>query len=91
MKFSDIVGHRKQIDTLKKSLEVGRLHHAYLFAGPDGIGKRTVAVALAAAIHCSNEGHSACGRCDACQLRLKGFAEAGVTDPARYSVASNIT
>ena len=34
---------------------------------------------------------AACGRCDACQLRLKGFAEAGVTDPARYSVASNIT
>jgi 7-cyano-7-deazaguanine synthase len=27
---------------------------------------------------------SACGHCDACQLRLKGFAEAGVTDPARY-------
>ena len=27
---------------------------------------------------------AACGRCDACRLRLKGFAEAGVTDPARY-------
>jgi 7-cyano-7-deazaguanine synthase len=30
----------------------------------------------------------ACGRCDACQLRLKGFAEAGVTDPARYQGAA---
>ena len=28
---------------------------------------------------------AACGRCDACQLRLKGFAEAGMTDPARYA------
>jgi 7-cyano-7-deazaguanine synthase len=31
---------------------------------------------------------AACGRCDACRLRLKGFAEAGVTDPARYRSAT---
>ena len=31
---------------------------------------------------------AACGHCDACQLRLKGFAEAGVTDPARYAAAT---
>jgi 7-cyano-7-deazaguanine synthase len=30
----------------------------------------------------------ACGHCDACLLRLKGFAEAGQTDPARYQSAS---
>jgi 7-cyano-7-deazaguanine synthase len=30
-------------------------------------------------------GDAACGRCDACQLRRKGFAEAGVTDPTRYA------
>jgi len=30
-------------------------------------------------------GHLACGRCDACRLRLRGFREAGLTDPARYS------
>jgi 7-cyano-7-deazaguanine synthase len=32
-------------------------------------------------------GGEACGRCDACQLRLRGFAEAGVPDPARYATA----
>lgn len=32
---------------------------------------------------------AACGRCDACQYRLKGFAEAGLTDPARYAVAAS--
>ena len=32
---------------------------------------------------------AACGACDACLLRLKGFAEAGVTDPARYFVPSS--
>jgi 7-cyano-7-deazaguanine synthase len=30
---------------------------------------------------------AACGRCEACRLRLKGFAEAGVPDPARYQAA----
>jgi 7-cyano-7-deazaguanine synthase len=32
---------------------------------------------------------AACGRCDACQLRLKGFAEAGATDPARYAAPAH--
>jgi 7-cyano-7-deazaguanine synthase len=34
-------------------------------------------------------GGEACGRCDACQLRLKGFAERGVADPARYAAPSS--
>ena len=33
------------------------------------------------------QSHAACGRCDSCQLRAKGFAEANVTDPTRYSYA----
>lgn len=35
-----------------------------------------------------NPGGEACGRCDACQLRLRGFAEAGITDPARYAATA---
>ncbi len=69
MSFSAIFGHHKQIDTLKRALEGDRLHHAYLFLGPDGIGKKTVALSLAAALHCSqNEGDS-CGQCENC-LRI---------------------
>jgi DNA polymerase-3 subunit delta' len=70
MAFSGIVGHQKQLETLKRSLEADRLHHAYIFVGPDGVGKRTVAYSLASAIHCSNGDNHACGQCEAC-LRIR--------------------
>jgi DNA polymerase-3 subunit delta' len=69
MAFSDILAHQKQIMTLKRALERDRLHHAYLFLGPDGVGKNTVALALAAALHCSRMEWDTCGQCHEC-LRI---------------------
>jgi DNA polymerase-3 subunit delta' len=67
MPFStDIAGHAGQIASLRRALEQDRLHHAYVFAGPEGVGKRTVAVALAKALHCSDQTHDFCGRCASC-------------------------
>lgn len=66
MPFSDIVGHQKQLEALKRSLAGDRLHHAYLFLGPEGVGKRTVAFSLAAAIHCPHRQHDSCGQCGTC-------------------------
>lgn len=70
MPFSDIVGHRRQVENLRRALAKGRLHHAYLFLGPEGIGKRTVAVSLAMAIHCLEKTHDFCGSCTNC-LRIR--------------------
>ena len=50
MGFSEILGHGKQIQSFRSALRNGRLHHAYLFLGPEGIGKRTIALAVAKAI-----------------------------------------
>jgi DNA polymerase III subunit delta' len=72
MGFSEIVGHEKQIETLRQSLVNGRLHHAYLFLGPDGIGKRTLALALAQAIHCAELEGDFCGGCGACRAVQRG-------------------
>jgi DNA polymerase III subunit delta' len=66
MGFSGILGHQKQIETLRLALAKGRLHHGYLFAGPEGVGKRTLALALAKAIHCSEGSDDFCGRCANC-------------------------
>ena len=70
MRFADILGHDSQKDALKTALARDRLHHAYLFAGPDGIGKRRVAYALIARLLCSDPdpiSNDACGVCKSCR------------------------
>jgi DNA polymerase-3 subunit delta' len=66
MPFSELVGHHKQLAILRRALEKERLHHAYVFLGPERIGKVTVALALAKAIHCSEMAGDFCGRCASC-------------------------
>ena len=66
MRFAEVVGHAKQLGILRAALSGQRLHHAYLFLGPEGIGKRTVALALARAIHCDESNGDSCGQCVNC-------------------------
>lgn len=66
MRFSDILGHTKEINILKGAIAGGRLAHAYLFAGPDGIGKRQAAYALATTLNCNEAQADACGQCLDC-------------------------
>ncbi len=65
MTFDKILGHDRQKDILRRALANGRLAHAYLFAGPDGIGKRMLAIELARAIVCHEQ--RGCGNCPACR------------------------
>ncbi|MRG95021.1 DNA polymerase III subunit delta' [Polyangium spumosum] len=67
MPFSRILGQDEAIRTLVRALESGRVHHAYRFEGPDGVGKEMVAFALAQALVCTGGDTLGCGRCDACQ------------------------
>ncbi|MGB4850190.1 MAG: DNA polymerase III subunit gamma/tau [Saprospiraceae bacterium] len=67
--FADVVGQHHVTDTLTHSLKSGQVAHAYLFCGPRGVGKTTVARILAKAINCENltgEGES-CNVCDSCR------------------------
>ena len=67
LRFQDIVGHQGQIELLRRAVRRDRLHHAYLFVGPEGAGKRAVATALAAAVQCPEGAGDACGECPSCR------------------------
>ena len=72
MAWGEIIGHHRQVELLRLALAGGRLHHAYLFVGPEGIGKRTLAIALAKAVHCSVSAADFCGSCANCRRIADG-------------------
>src|SRR5215475_14370730 len=65
-RFSDIVGHDQSLLVLRRSLTAGRLHHSFVFHGPEAVGKRTIALALAAALNCERAPRLEDGPCGAC-------------------------
>jgi len=68
MPFSEILGQSTAIDTLKRALQLGKVHHAYRFEGPDGVGKEKAAFALAQCLVCTEPREKlACGNCSACR------------------------
>jgi len=66
MSFQEIIGHDKQIEYLRNAMRNGRIAHAYLFLGKEGIGKRLVALNLAKALNCSRGNEDSCDTCPSC-------------------------
>ena len=66
MLLDQIHGHASALAILRKALASDRVAHAYLFTGPDGIGKRCTAVALAHALLCQEAPQRGCTACPAC-------------------------
>ena len=71
--FDQVVGQTHVTGTLRAALRKGKLSHAYLFSGPRGCGKTTVARLLAKAINCLvNKEGDPCGTCETCIAIAKG-------------------
>jgi DNA polymerase-3 subunit delta' len=67
MAWSDILDQDRVVETLRRALTQDRVAHAYLFHGPEGVGKRAVALEMARALQCTGQTDEACGECRACQ------------------------
>ena len=74
-RFSAIRGHRAQVSALSRLILRGTPGHAYLFEGPEGVGKDVVAQALLARLACTRADPTSaepCGTCPSCMAFLRG-------------------
>ena len=71
MPWHSVRGHDRVVETLRRSLAQGRLPHAFLFVGPEGVGKRTFALTLAQALLCERAEAAALDPCETCPSCLQ--------------------
>jgi DNA polymerase-3 subunit delta' len=76
----NITGHEWAVDMLKKHIVRGTTRHAYLFAGPPGVGRRTLALRFAQALNCTTplEAGVPCGTCRDCK-QIESMKHADLT------------
>lgn len=70
--FEEVAGQQHIVKTLKNALKTNKIAHAYLFAGPRGTGKTTMAKLLAKALNCDNGIGCQCNECKNCKAIIDG-------------------
>ena len=84
-RFDEVVGQEYIVKILKNTIKNKRIAHAYLFAGPRGTGKTTIAKLFAKAINCEDFNEEACDNCPSCLA----FKENNHPDIIELDAASN--
>ena len=73
MSFNRVLGQNRPKEIILKAINNNRIPHAYLFSGPDGVGKDAFAIELAKTFFCEDEVNKPCGECSGCR-RVGGFS-----------------
>lgn len=72
MRFGDVVNQDHAIFLLRSAVRAGKVGHAYLFVGPAGVGRRSLAMAFAQLLNCERPDGDACGVCGPCRKIAAG-------------------
>jgi len=84
MAFDDILGNSRAKRILKKALQKDRMPNSLLFTGPEGVGKKEVALVLAKAINCLQKKDDACEVCSSCKaINNRNFPDVMIISPEK--------
>jgi len=82
--FDEVIGQEHVVSAIRNAIKMGKTAHAYLFSGPRGVGKTTVARLIAKALNCEGSSRP-CDSCEAC----RAFNEGRALDLIEIDAASN--
>ena len=87
LSFDEVVGQEHVIKTIKNSIKNGKVAHAYLFSGPRGIGKTTIARILAKTVNCKDQKDgNPCNKCEIClSINQNSFLDMVEIDAATHT------